>query len=67
MSELVCNHESIMYDDFTAFNVDNKGRCTGYVCLSHCKDCSHKFKKVFKKVSENSDMKTFVLERNEYE
>jgi hypothetical protein len=56
-----------MYDDFTAFNVDNKGRCTGYVCLSHCKDCSHKFKKVFKKVSENSDMKTFVLERNEYE
>jgi len=62
-----CNHKKIVYDDFTSFKTDELGRCTWYVCLSHCSDCNHKFKKFFKIVDDKFRIKTYIIEKEEHE
>ncbi len=62
-----CNHEKIVYDDFTSYMTDELGRCTGYVCLSDCSDFNHNLKKFFKIVDDKFRIRTFVLEKEEYE
>ena len=62
-----CKHEKIALDDFISQETDEKGRCTKYLCYSHCLTCNHKFTKFFKLLDSKSKIKTYVMAKEERE
>ena len=62
-----CKHEKIVLDDFISHKIDEKGRCTKYLCYSHCSDCNLKFRKFFKLLDNKSKVRTYVLAKEGYE
>ncbi len=62
-----CKHEKIVLDDFTSHETDEKGRCTKYLCHSHCSKCNLKFRKFFKLLDSKSKIRTYVMLKEERE
>ncbi len=62
-----CKHEKITLDDFISHETDKKGRCTKYLCYSHCSACNLKFKKFFELLDRKGKIKTFVMTKEEHE
>jgi len=56
-----------MLDDFISHETDEKGRCTKYLCYSHCSDCNLKFRKFFKLLDSKGKVRTYVLAKEGYE
>ncbi len=62
-----CMHEKIALDDFVSHETDQKGRCTKYLCHSHCTVCNLKFRKFFKLLESKGKIKTYVMLKEERE
>ena len=62
-----CKHEKIALDDFISHETDEKGRCTKYMCYSHCLTCNLKFRKFFKLLDSKGKIKTYVMLKEERE
>ncbi len=62
-----CKHEKIELDDFVSHETDEKGRCTKYLCYSHCSICNLKFRKFFKLLETKGKIKTYVMLKEERE
>ena len=62
-----CKHEKIILDDFVSHETDDLGRCTKYLCYSHCLICNHKFRKFFKLLDGKSKIRTYVMLKEERE
>lgn len=62
-----CKHEKIALDDFVSHETDEKGRCTKYLCYSHCLECNLKFRKFFKLLDSKGRIRTYVMLKEERE
>ncbi len=62
-----CKHEKIELDDFVSHETDEKGRCTKYLCYSHCLTCNLKFRKFFKLLDSKGKIRTYVMLKEERE
>ena len=62
-----CKHEKIELDDLVSHETDEKGRCTKYLCYSHCSICNLKFRKFFKLLETKGKIKTYVMLKEERE
>ena len=63
----MCKHEKIALDDFISHKTDEKDRYTKYLCYSHYSACNLKFIKFFKLFDSKDKIRTYVMEKEEYE